>query len=237
MYVRQRTYTVIGGRMQIAIQNVSKKYGRKTVLSDVCFSAKSGDGIGIIGVNGSGKSTLLSILAGVVRADKGSFFCDDINLFKNSKVRSKAIGFVPQGTPLIEELTAYDNLSLWYDRKALRRELDGGTLALLGINEFLKKRVSKMSGGMKKRLSIGCAIANRPPILLLDEPMSALDIVCKQRIKEYLIAYKNAGGILILVTHDVLELELCDRCYSLKSGKLHETCFTGNTKSLVDSIV
>ena len=223
--------------MQIAIQNVSKRYGRKTVLSDVCFSAESGECVGIIGVNGSGKSTLLSILAGVIRADKGSFFCDDINLFKNSKVRSKAIGFVPQGTPLIEELTAYDNLSLWYDRKTLRRELNGGTLALLGINEFLKKRVSKMSGGMKKRLSIGCAIANRPPILLLDEPMSALDIVCKQRIKEYLIAYKNAGGILILVTHDVLELELCDRCYSLKSGKLNEARFTGDTKSLVDSIV
>ncbi len=223
--------------MQIAIQNVSKRYGRKIVLSDVDFSAKSGECIGIIGVNGSGKSTLLSILAGILKADKGSFFCDDINLFKNAKIRSKAIGFVPQGTPLIEELTAYDNLSLWYDKKTLRRELNGGTLDLLGINEFLKKRVSKMSGGMKKRLSIGCAIANKPPILLLDEPMSALDIVCKQRIKEYLIAYKNAGGILILVTHDVLELELCDRCYSLKSGKLHEARFTGDTKSLVDSIV
>lgn len=223
--------------MQITVQNIAKKYGRKTVLSDVSFSAKSGECIGIIGVNGSGKSTLLSILAGILKPDNGSFTCDGVNLFKNPKVRSNAIGFAPQGTPLIEELTAYDNLLLWYDRKSLKRELDGGTLDLLGINSFLKNRVSKLSGGMKKRLSIGCAITGRPPILLLDEPMSALDIVCKQSIQEYLTAYKNAGGILILVTHDVLELELCDRCYSLKSGKLKEVEFDGDAKSLVRSIV
>lgn len=223
--------------MQITVQNISKKYGSKTVLSDVSFSASGGECIGIIGANGSGKSTLLSILAGVAKANTGSFFCDSIDLFRNSKARSRAIGFVPQGTPLIEELTAYDNLSLWYDHKSLKNELNGGTLDLLGINDFLKKRVSKLSGGMKKRLSIGCAIAGRPPVLLLDEPMSALDIVCKQKIQEYLIGYKKAGGILVLVTHDVPELELCDRCYCLKSGVLQEARFTGDTKSLVDNIL
>ena len=232
-----RTSAVVGEYMQIRVQNIKKKYGRKTVLSDVSFSANSGDCIGIIGVNGSGKSTLLSILAGIVKPDGGDFFCDEINLFKNTKAKSNAVGFVPQGTPLIEELTAYDNLFLWYDKKTLHKELGGGTLSMLGINEFLKKRVSKLSGGMKKRLSIGCAIAKRPPVLLLDEPMSSLDIVCKQSIKDYLISYKNAGGILILVTHDVLELELCNKCYSLKSGKLYETAFTGDIKSLVESII
>lgn len=222
--------------MQIKVQNISKKFGKKTVLSDVSFTAESGECVGIIGVNGSGKSTLLSILAGVSKPNGGSFFCDDINLFKNPKSRSRAVGYAPQGTPLIEELTAFDNLSLWYDRKTLKEELSGGMLDTLGINEFLKKRVSKLSGGMKKRLSIGCAIANRPPILLLDEPMSALDIVCKQKIKDYLIGYKNAGGILILVTHDILELELCNKCYALKSGELHEVNFNGDIKNLVDEI-
>lgn len=232
-----RTSAVIGEYMQINVQNIKKKYGRKTVLSDVSFSANSGECIGIIGVNGSGKSTLLYILAGIIKADGGDFICDGINLLKNSKARSNAVGFVPQGTPLIEELTAYDNLSLWYDKKTLRKELAGGMLFMLGINEYIRKRVSKLSGGMKKRLSIGCAIAKMPPVLLLDEPMSSLDIVCKQSIKDYLINYKKAGGILILVTHDVLELELCDRCYSLKSGRLGETAFTGDIKGLVESIV
>ena len=223
--------------MQIEIKDISKRFGKKTVLSGVNFSAKSGECIGIIGTNGSGKSTLLSILAGVLAPDKGTFFCDETDLFKSPKLRSLAVGYVPQGTPLIEELTAYDNLFLWYDKKSLDQELHGGMLDLLGINEFLKLRVSKMSGGMKKRLSIGCALAGHPPIFLLDEPMSALDIVCKQKIKEYLESYKKSGGILVLVTHDILEMELCDRCYILKDGQLQDFDFSGNTDELVKNIL
>lgn len=223
--------------MQIEIKNISKKFGKKTVLSSAGFYAHSGECIGIVGANGSGKSTLLSILAGILKADNGSFICDGKNLFSSPSLHHRAVGFVPQGTPLIEELTAYDNLFLWYDRKSLKKELDGGMLDLLGINEFLHLRVSKMSGGMKKRLSIGCALAGRPPVFLLDEPMSALDIACKQKIKEYLSGYKSAGGILVLVTHDILELELCDRLYVLKDGELRDFEFNGDTDGLVKSIL
>ena len=223
--------------MLIEIKNISKKYGKKAVLSDISFSANSGESIGIIGANGCGKSTLLSILAGVQRADDGEFLCDGKDLLIYSDVRSRAVGYVPQGTPLIEELTAYDNLILWYDSKTLKKELNGGMLDMLGINDFLKVRVSKMSGGMKKRLSIGCALASYPPILLLDEPMSALDIACKQKIQEYLREYKRSGGILILVTHDVLELELCDRCYILKDGEMKSFDFNGDTGELVKNIL
>ena len=223
--------------MQVEVKGITKKFGKKTVLSGADFSAKSGECIGILGTNGTGKSTLLSILAGVLRPDAGSFLCDGTDLFRDPKLRSRAVGYVPQGTPLIEELTAYDNLFLWYDKKSLHKELNGGMLELLGIREFLHQRVSKMSGGMKKRLSIGCALAGHPPIFLLDEPMSALDIVCKQKIKDYLESYKKAGGILLLVTHDVIELELCDRFYILKDGKTHSFDFSGNTDELVKHIV
>ena len=223
--------------MKIELVDIHKKFGKKTVLSGVNFSASSGECIGILGANGSGKSTLLSLLAGVLKADKGAFLCDGTDLFKSPELRSRAVGYVPQGTPLIEELTAYDNLFLWYDRATLKKELNGGMLEMLGINEFLKVRVSKMSGGMKKRLSIGCAIAGHPPVFLLDEPMSALDIACKQKIKDYLESYKKAGGILILVTHDVLELSICDRFFILKDGKLNDFEFSGDTDELVKSII
>ena len=222
--------------MVIDIKNISKKYGKKQVLKDVTFSAKSGECIGVIGANGCGKSTLLSILAGVQRADGGEFLCDGRDLLTLDKLRSKAVGYVPQGTPLLEELNAYDNLFLWYDKKTLEKELSGGMLDTLGINEFLRVRVSRMSGGMKKRLSIGCALANYPPVLLLDEPMSALDIACKQKIKDYLKDYKSKGGILILVTHDVLELELCDRCYIIKNGATQPFDYSGDTVELVREI-
>lgn len=222
--------------MNIEIKGIAKSYGKKAVLRDINFSAQSGQCIGILGGNGSGKSTLLSILAGIQKCNKGSFLFDGKDLFKHPSQLNKLIGYVPQGTPLIEELTARDNLLLWYERDAMEKELKGGVLSMLGINEFLKTTVSKMSGGMKKRLSIGCAIAKHPPVILLDEPMAALDLVCKQSISEYLRRHKQAGGILLLVTHDAFELELCDETYIIKDGITVPFKFEGDIDKLVKSL-
>lgn len=222
--------------MQVQIEHIVKSYKGKQVLRDVSLSAQGGQCIGILGSNGSGKSTLLSILAGVLRQDSGAFLCDGKNLLADPALRAEYVGYVPQGTPLIEELSAWDNLLLWYDRKALRAELDSGVLKILGIGEFLKTPVSRMSGGMKKRLSIGCAMAKRPPILLLDEPTAALDLACKQSIADYLRRYQRSGGLLILTTHDVLELELCDAWYILKDGVLVPFVYDGNVSKLVESL-
>ena len=103
--------------MRIEINHIKKSFGRKKVLNDITFTAASGECIGILGANGTGKSTLLTILAGVQKAGGGEFLLEGENLFKNSRLRSKKVGYVPQGTPLIEELTAYDNLLLWYSKK------------------------------------------------------------------------------------------------------------------------
>ena len=222
--------------MVIEIKGIKKRYGKKSVLTDVSFSAESGKCIGILGGNGCGKSTLLSILAGVQSPNDGEFLYDGNDLFKYTSQRAELIGYVPQGTPLIEELTAKDNLSLWYSKEDMKKQLNGGLLDMLGIGEFLKTPVSKMSGGMKKRLSIGCAIAKRPPILLLDEPMAALDIVCKQKICEYLNRHKQNGGIVILSTHDIIELELCDECYIIKNGSLVPFQFDGSLENLVKNL-
>lgn len=222
--------------MKIEINDIHKKYGSKEVLNGLTLTAEAGKCIGILGGNGSGKSTLLSILAGIQPTDRGSFFFDEINLFKTKGQLSRLVGYVPQGTPLLEELTAYDNLRLWYDKATLKKELSGGFLQMLGIHEFIKTPVSKMSGGMKKRLSIGCAISGRPPVLLLDEPMAALDLACKQNISEYIKSHKQAGGIVLLATHDVLEIELCDEWYIMKNGRLTPFDYNGNIEELVKSL-
>lgn len=222
--------------MIIELKDIHKKYGSKQVLKGVNLTAESGKCIGILGGNGSGKSTLLSILAGIQSSNAGQFLINGKDLFKLSSDRARLVGYVPQGTPLLEELTAYDNLLLWYDRATMKKELESGFLKMLGINEFLKVTVSKMSGGMKKRLSIGCAISKRPPILLLDEPMAALDIACKQNISDYIKDHKKAGGIVLLATHDVLELELCDEWYIMKNGVLSPFNYTGNIEELVKSL-
>lgn len=206
--------------MEVNIQNVSKSFGKKEVLKDVSLKASSGQCIGILGENGSGKSTLFNVITGLQKGS-GRFMCDDVDLIPDTKNRNKYVGFVPQNPPLLEELSAKDNLSLWYTKEQIKQELESGNLKMLGIDEFYKVVVRKMSGGMKKRLSIGCCVANNPAILLLDEPTSALDIVCKERIYSYLDEYKKNGGIIIIATHDIYELQICDCIYVLKDGCLH----------------
>lgn len=223
--------------MMIEIKRIQKKYKKKAVLTDINLDVQEGSCVGILGGNGSGKSTLLSILAGVQKADNGSFLWGGADLFKNEKIREEILGYVPQGNPLMEELTAWDNLRLWYEKDELKKELDGGVLDMLGIPDFLKVPVRKMSGGMKKRLSIGCSVANHPKLLLLDEPSAALDLICKERIGNYLKDFKTQGGSIILATHDVQEIGLCDVWYILKNGMLEPYLYDGNVHHLVGKLV
>ena len=121
----------------------------KKLFENISIDVRKKERVFIMGANGCGKSTLISILAGVQRADDGSFICDGADLFHAKEKRRELGGYVPQGTPLLYELTALDNLKLWYDKKALSDSLENGMLKKLGIDEFLKIPVCKMSGGMK----------------------------------------------------------------------------------------
>lgn len=218
--------------MDLEVKGIRKRYGKKVPLEDVTFSADRGSCIGILGQNGSGKSTLLSILAGIQRCDAGAALWQGQNLLTDSRLRARTVGYIPQGTPLFEELSAYDNLLLWYTKDEMKRALDGGVLDMLGIGAFLRTPVHKMSGGMKKRLSIGCAVAKKPPVLLLDEPGAALDIPCREQIAAYLTACRQQGALLILTTHDAGELALCDAWYILRGGVLHPYTYDGDMRRL-----
>lgn len=224
--------------MQLKIEQIEKRYGSKPILKGISLTASAGECIGLLGVNGCGKSTLLSILAGVLKPDAGHFYLNGQDLLAHANTLATKIGYVPQQPPLMEELTALDNLRLWYCDSVLdlKKELDCGVLAMLGIPEFLSTKVSKMSGGMKKRLSIGCAIANDPPILLLDEPGAALDLLCKERIHNYLKAYKSRGGIIFLATHEEQEINLCDQHYLFTDGRLEPFSYDGNVHHLAGKL-
>ena len=211
--------------MFIEVENIRKSYGRRNeVLSGASFRAASGEYIAIVGANGCGKSTLLEILAGSLKADGGSFTIDGNDAFKDRKMFQKYIGFVPQENPLMEKLSVRDNLKFWYcdTGRDMEKDLQSGVPAVLGVSGYLDKRVDKLSGGMKKRLSICCALAKNPPVLILDEPGASLDIVCKQDIMNYLSAYTKSGGTVIITSHEEGELKPADRMYLLKDGKLNE---------------
>lgn len=222
--------------MIVTVDNITKKYGKHRVLNGISLELNPGECIGILGGNGCGKSTLLAILAGITKADSGSFTAENINLLKNVAARSRLVGYVPQGVPLFNELTAKDNLLLWYSHSELKRQLDDGVLKMLGIDEFLNVRVGRMSGGMKKRLSIGCAMYNSPKLLLLDEPSAALDLICKERVLSYLKSFTQQGGTVLIATHDIPEIEFCDRTFIMKDGVLNRFEYNGNVHDLVGEL-
>lgn len=217
----------------IEIKNIHKSYGKHKVLNGVDFAVEPGEIVGILGANGSGKSTLLTILAGLQNCDAGFFNIDGKDLLKDSKLRNQLVAYVPQEMPLITELTAWDNLRMWYSTDSLKKELNSGVLKLLGIDQFIKVPVSQMSGGMKKRLCIGCAMNSNPKLMLLDEPTAALDLVCKEKIYSYFEQYKSKGGSMIIATHEVQEIELCDRCYIIKDGVLADYKYDGDIPHLI----
>lgn len=221
---------------RIVVKGIVSSYGKKQVLSGVDLRADAGECVGIVGENGCGKSTLFNILAGLRKADSGEIFYGETS-FGMGKPPAECVGYVPQEGCLMEELSVLDNLSLWYQDKAqLRRSLEKGFLRELGVDRMCRTRVDKLSGGMKKRVGIGCALAGEPPILILDEPDAALDLMGKAEIRSYLAEYKKRSGTILLATHEESDLALCDKVYALHNGRCREIDRTLRGAALIKEI-
>lgn len=201
----------------IRIIDIKKNYGKKVVLQEVSFEAKGGEIIAIAGKNGSGKSTLLQILAGVQKADAGQIFYFGKNAGTNRRLFQKYCGYVPQDNPLLEELTVRENLLLFGTGN---KKLEDQVIESLDLLEIMKQPVETLSGGMKRRVSIAAAMLSMPPVLLLDEPTTGLDLFYKKSIEELLDNYKENNGLVIMATHDEKEILHADRCMLMQNGVL-----------------
>lgn len=198
----------------ITARMLSYEYGRKHILTDVSFSASAGDCMAVIGDNGSGKTTLLQILAGIKKPKSGDllFFGEKP---KKADFREKT-GYVPQECMLVENCSVMDNLCLWYqDKKVLEREMRQGFLKEFGIAEMAHMTCEKLSGGMKKKVSIACALAQNPDILLLDEPCAALDMSAKKKLRTYLQSYAQSGHTVVFVTHEEEDMAIATQILRL----------------------
>ncbi len=192
----------------VSVENVSLKY-KKAVLTDVSISAAKGEVVGLLGLNGSGKSTLLSAIAGLRKPSSGTI-----------KVNGKA-GFVTQENALIDELTAMDNLKMWtsLNKQAILKELTETELSILKVSDFIDLKVKRMSGGMKKRLAIASVLLAKPDILLMDEPLAALDIPAKNDIINFIDSFKSKGGTVFIASHSEEMFKHCSKIYLLKKGR------------------
>lgn len=208
----------------LCAEHISFSYRKKHVLRDICFTAKEGDFIGIIGKNGCGKSTLLSVLAGVQSPASGFLLYEGAPLYSKGCTPAKTVGYVPQLNPLLPELTVRDNLRLWrQNRTALPEDATEKLYYQMGLTECLTAPVKKLSEGMKKRISIASVLQNAPKILILDEPSAALDLPCKEIIHRQLLSFTGNGGIVLFATHEEAEFSLCTTLYILKDGVLQST--------------
>lgn len=199
--------------------DITAGYGKKIVLQNLSLDLEAGSCTVIVGANGCGKSTLFSVLAGIKRVRDGRL------LWKGREMERKQfgalIGYVPQDNPLYPELTVRDNLLLWYGGKgAFRKAMEGGVPQKLGLEDVLKKRVDTLSGGMKRRVCIGCAMAGNPRLLIMDEPGAALDLECKEVLYAWLREYRAGGGTVLLSSHEKIDLEMGDKVYVLREGTL-----------------
>lgn len=191
--------------MSIIIQGISKSYGKNEILKDISFTASPGECICFTGRNGCGKTTLLSILALVDKPDSGTISYIGTEL---------KLGYLPQINPLLDMVSVKDNLKLWCNSKASYDY----AIDRFELSSMLRKSVKQLSGGMKRRLALACSMANKPDILIMDEPTAALDIEYKQLIHSEMINFTNSNGIILMVSHEKEEIELSDICYYMENG-------------------
>jgi len=204
----------------IEVYDVKKSYGRNEILKGVSLCANPGDMVAIIGRNGCGKSTFLKILAGIDNGNRDSkilFFGKDAS--KNRKLFRKYVGYLPQENPLFEDLSVADNISLWSGDLFWKKN---DILDYLEIDKIKNKKVQTLSGGMKRRVAIGCALSNMPPILIMDEPTAALDIYYKKDILEFMKRFCAGNGTIIFATHDDSEIAASSKVLLMEDGMLKE---------------
>jgi len=210
---------------EISIQNVTKRYDDQLALDNVSLRIEEGEIFGLLGPNGAGKTTLIHLLCGLIGMDSGDILIGGRSMKKSPEKLKALIGYVPQEIVLFDTLTVKDNLEYFgrlYHLSGTRlKEKIQSALAITGLKDHHKQKVKKMSGGMKRRLNIACAILHDPKILVLDEPTVGVDPQSRNHILEAIREMNRTQKMTVLYTsHYMEEAEaLCDRLMILDLGK------------------
>jgi ABC-2 type transport system ATP-binding protein len=195
----------------LAAEGLGKSYGAREALRGVSLEAHAGERVACIGPNGAGKTTLLTILAGIQQPDTGSVHID------------RRPGWVPQTPAVYDRLTTAENLRLFARLEQVGDVEDtvSRMLGQTGLRDRADDQVAQLSGGNRQRLNVAIGLLPRPPVLLLDEPSSALDPRQRERLWDYLAHLSEDGTAVVYATHNVSEAERhADRVLVLADGEL-----------------
>ncbi|WP_249669031.1 ABC transporter ATP-binding protein [Bacillus altitudinis] len=209
----------------LEVNQVVKNYGDKQILKEISFKVEKGDSFGLLGPNGAGKSTLISIITGLYQPTDGHVLIEGYDMNGQQKKAQQMIGIVPQEIALYLNMTAKENLTFWGRMYGLKGKLlkkrVGETLQLIGLEERANDKVKFFSGGMKRRVNIGCAILHKPKILIMDEPTVGIDPQSRNHILETVKRLNQDGMTIVYTSHYMEEVEyLCDKIGIIDQGSL-----------------
>lgn len=222
----------------IEVRGLVKKYKELTAVDNLDLDVKKGEILGLLGPNGSGKSTTINCMLSLLKKDSGSVKIFGKEMSADAYDIKKRIGVVFQDVAVYDELTVYENIDyfcgLYIKDKSERSKLVKRALDLVSLNDFVKFKPKKLSGGLLRRLNIACGIAHKPEIIILDEPTVAVDPQSRNNILEGIKKLNKEGSTIIYTSHYMDEVDfLCDDIVIIDKGKV---IAKGTSEQLKDMI-
>ena len=209
----------------VDIKGVSKRFGTVEALKDINLSVRRGELFGIIGPDGSGKTTLFRILTTLVAPDCGSAVVDGRDVMRDIRHIRSSVGYMPGRFSLYPDLTVAENLEFFASLFGADIEKNYAVIAPVydKLKPFANRRAGKLSGGMKQKLALSCALIHNPRILFLDEPTTGVDAVSRREFWDMLEQLKKKGITIIVSTPYMDEASRCDRIALINQGRIMRT--------------
>lgn len=208
--------------MSIIVTNISKSYNKVKALDQISFDVKSGELFGLIGPDGAGKTTLFRVLTTLLIQDEGQATVAGYDVFKDYKSIRSHVGYMPGRFSLYQDLTVEENLNFFATifGTTIEENYDLIKDIYIQIEPFKDRRAGKLSGGMKQKLALCCALIHKPKVLFLDEPTTGVDPVSRKEFWEMLKRLQQKNITILVSTPYMDEAALCDRIALITDGKI-----------------
>jgi ABC-2 type transport system ATP-binding protein len=208
----------------IEARDLRKAFGATHAVNGVSLSVAAGEAYGLVGPDGAGKTTTMRLLVGALGIDSGTVCIDGYDILTQTEQARAGVGYLAQRFSLYGDLTVFENLRFFGRVRGLRRaELDQRAAELLkfvNLTGFETRRADQLSGGMRQKLGLACALVHRPKVLLLDEPTGGVDPVTRQDFWQLLIRVQAEGAAIVVCTPYMDEAARCNRLGFMHSGRL-----------------